>query len=164
MSARVNEVCDAVVTAVLAAWNTSISPAAVAAPDSVERTYLTPVKFNSLTGRKVWVSPVGFGDENASRAENLGQYTVAVVVAERYEDAGLPSRAWLDTRVDFVELLYDLLGSYGNRRASGWLSAGTPARRHYTERAAVGEVYSFEYLDQQHVFWAEMELEFREVR
>jgi hypothetical protein len=164
MAARINEVADAVVTAVLAAWNASIAPETVTAPDECVRTYLVPADLGTLTGRKVWVTPARFADENASRAENLGQYTVAVVVAERYESAGPPPRAWLDERVAFVELLYDLLGSYGNRRASGWLSVGTPARRHFTESAAVGEVYAFEYLSSDHVFWAELEFEFREVR
>ena len=158
MAARVNEVADAVVAAVLVLW-----PDGGTAPNAVERTYLTPIDLNTLTGRKVWVTPADFGDENASRGENLGKYTLAVIVAERHTDPGPPSRAWLDTRVAFVESLYDLLGSYGNRRASGHLSVGSPARRHWTDRATAA-VYDWETLSADHVFWAELEFEFREVR
>lgn len=155
--ARVTEVCDAVVAAVAALWTP-------AAPNAVERTYLTPVEPGDLAGRQVWVTPASFADEPASRGEDLGQYTVAVVVAERYADGGAVPRGWMDERVLFVESLFDLLGNYGQRRASGWLSVGTPARRHFTERAAVPAVYDWEFLSGDHCFWAELEFDFREVR
>lgn len=158
MAARINAVCDAVVTAVTAAWNASLTPpAVVATPDEVSRVYLTPVDLRTLTGRKVWVSPAGFTDENASRGEGLGVYSVALIVAERYTSAGQPTRAWLDTRVEFVELIFDLLKDYKPKRNP--LTAGS--LKLWTEQAAVGEVYSFEYLSSQHAFWAELEFEFR---
>ncbi len=157
MAARINDVCDAVVTAVLAAWNASISPLTVGAPDACERLYLVPAELRKLTGRKVWVSPATFSDENASRGEDMGVYGVEVIVAERYEDAGPPPRSWLDARVEFVELVFDLLKDYKPKRNP--LTAGS--RKLYTAAAAVEEVYSFEYLDQQHTFWAGMAFEFR---
>lgn len=158
--ARITTVGDALVADVLATWAADRgSP--VAAPDECERLYLTPVDLGRLTGRKVWVTPAAFLDEAATRRLNRGEYTFAVIVAERYPAAGLPPKAWLDERVRFVELLYDRLGSFGNERASGWLQADGHPGGLWTERAAVGEVYSFDYLDRHHVFWAELELEFR---
>lgn len=159
MAARVNEVGDALVAAILAIW-----PDGADAPNAVERTYLVPTDLNTLTGRKVWVTPVAFEDENASRDENLGKYSHAIVIAERYEPGGVPPRAWMDERVEFVQAVYDLVGSYGNRRASGWLEAGTPARRLWTDRAAVPTVYDWQTMNSDHGFWAEMEVEHREVR
>lgn len=161
MAARVNDVCDAVVTAVLAAWNASIAPLTVTAPDAAERVYLTPVDLGTLTGRQVWVTPAGYSDENASRGEDLGEYVVNVVVAERWTaaDAERPPTAWLDARVEFVELLFDVLKDYKPKKNP--LAAGS--MKLWAERAGVGEVYSFEYLSGDHVFWAELEFAFRGV-
>lgn len=161
MAARIVEVCDAVVAAILAEWTASASPPGAA--DGVERVYTEPAKFGSMTGRRVWVSPAGVAGETASRAEDVGVSTVAIVVAERYTGQGAPPVAWVDERVAFVQLVLDLVGSYGNRRQSGKLLVGTPARPHWTERWS-SEVYEWTYLDEHKVFWSETEVEFREVR
>lgn len=165
MAARIVEVCDAVVAAVLAEWAV-VQGSAVAAPNECARVYVTPVgpdDIGRLTGRKVWVTPANYADEPASRGEDQDQHTVAVIVAERYPDAGAPPRAWLDERVAFVEAVYDLLANYKPVRSPGALLVGSPARRHWTERAQVA-VYDWAFLDEHHVFWAELEFEFRGVR
>ncbi|MBN9521083.1 hypothetical protein J0H58_21620 [bacterium] len=163
--ARIIEVCDAVVAAVLAEW-AALRGSPVAAPDECVREYVVPVgpeEIGLLTGRKVWVAPGGYGGENASRGEDQDQHTVAVIVAERYPDGSKPPREWTDERVVFVERLTDLLGNYKPTRDPGPLLVGNPPRRHWTERSQVG-VYDWAYLDEHHCFWSELEFEFRGVR
>lgn len=163
MAARIIETADALVAALAANW-ADYWAAAPAGHDSCERVYVEPAgDLGKLLGRHAWVSPVSFADTSATRAENLGAYTLGVVLAERFPDAGPPPRDWTDARVGWVQAVADLIGSYGNRRASGWLEVGTPARRLLSERIEVA-VYDWNYLDKNRVFWAELEVELREVR
>ncbi len=109
MAATVREICDAVVTKVAAFW-TPI------APNEVVRTYLPDVtEATGFLGRRVWVAPLDYGQADiASRAEDRNSFTVGVTVAERFTDAGRPTRAWCDTRIDFVADLWELLTAVRN--------------------------------------------------
>ena len=108
MAARILDVCDALVAAIQAAW----SPAS---PDGVERGYVSKIKVGELTGRRVYVFPLRYSDSPASRSENLTDYSVGVVVVERYRDAGVPDKDWTDERVTFVEeVVYSALDFGGD--------------------------------------------------
>jgi hypothetical protein len=149
--ARIIAVCDAIVTRL----QTVLSPAA---PDEVARKYLAPVKAETLRGRKVYVFPVRYSDAPASRAENLTDYTVAVLVVERYEDAGEPTDEWIDERVNFAESVYHALDFGGGED----LLAVESTREVWCETADA-PVYDVEMLSTKKLFWAELEFLFREI-
>lgn len=163
--ARIISLCDQLVTTLSAAWTSQ------AADDAVTRAYVAPVTLDrsvTFAGRRVYVFPVGYQDEPATRDEDSRAYAVTVWVVERYPDA-LPidsaqATAWFDERVLFVEeTVYDSL-DFGRVDAA----AGKPGilefdnRRVWTESARVG-VYDWERMAGLQLFMAELEFTFREL-
>ena len=128
--------------------------------DAVSRVYQTPVKTSEIVGRKVYLFPAEYDDESATRAEDLITYRVAIIVAERYEAAGEPTVAWVDTRVDFVNDLLDwleFLGTSGNPlHAIGTREIKTLSREPV-------QVYDVEMLVKHKMFWSELEFTFQEL-
>jgi hypothetical protein len=53
-------------------------------------------------GRKVYVIRSATTGGPATRNDDQTDYSIAVLVVERYTDAGDPSREWIDERVDWV--------------------------------------------------------------
>ena len=105
LAARLLEVNDGAAAAILAAWTT------IGVSDSVTRDYVSEEIMASMTGRKVLVSPPIDDDEPAkseryNRGEVLNSYKVRVEIYEKYTTAGRPTKAWLDTRVQFVDTVY----------------------------------------------------------
>lgn len=93
--------CDDLVELLDATW-------APAAPDEVLRDYFPrygdgeAAEIQLTTGRKVVVLPADYDSAYATREEDVYTHRVLVVVLERYTDQGLPTRAWVDERADFV--------------------------------------------------------------
>jgi hypothetical protein len=153
-TAPILSLCDALVSAVTTGWVPT-------APDAVTRVYQIPVKVESLSGRQVWIFPVSYGDEPATRGEDLNSYRVAVVVAERYTAAGDPTSNWIDTRVNFVkdEIVDGLEFVRGSD--NGLLSIST--REIWTAERSEVPVYDVELLTQKKLFWCEIEFVFQEI-
>lgn len=104
MASRLIQVCDAAAARLRLLW----SPAP---PAAVARAYLPNLaegpKGRWPEGRQVYVFPVGLAQvERLARAgpgADLRGYTVAFVVAEKYDQAGQPPDAWVDERVEWLE-------------------------------------------------------------
>lgn len=158
MSAKIIDVCDACVTATLAAWNALISPASVTAPDEVYRAYVFPHDLSSDTGRKVVFFPRTFRNDAATRSEDENVYGVVCVVFERFTDAGPPTRSWVDARVLFVQDIVSGTNDYVHNALMDL--PGTRAAWTATNNV---NIYDPERLDSQKVFWSEVEFEFREI-
>lgn len=103
--ARIKDVSDGVAAFLAAAW----LPAPLAAPDTVESVWVDRFTLNPndpdrlLTGRRVAVMPVVPGLEVLARGYWKNKYAVAVMLAERYTDPGVPTEAWVDERVRWWE-------------------------------------------------------------
>jgi len=142
------EVADAVVDKINTAW-------APVGNDSVSREYLTPIEVENIIGRKVYVFAADYSDEWETRSENLSSYTIALIVAERCQDAGQPSKTWLDERVKFVnEKVWDVLSDV----RTGRLLDNTV----WPQTAEV-LVYDVPLLNEKKLFWSEIEISYREV-
>lgn len=148
MSSRVLDVCDACVTAISAAW----SPAG---NDSVSRVYEVDLDAATLTGRKVYCFPAGSAWlEPGTRAGDLHDEKVQVVVVERYPDAGAVPTAWLDTRVAFVQdSVLDLLDD--SRSSPG------PVPGYWCQESSVDVVFDLEELVQRKLFLSVCSFTFR---
>lgn len=142
--------CDRLVVELAAGWGPT-------APDAVSRVYEAAIPAESLTGRKVYVFPVGYGGDPASRGEDWYMHRIAVLTVERYDEAGRPPVAWVDTRADFVhEQVFGVLDFTrgGPLRFDG--------RTVYTESCSEVPVYDAGMLVTKKVFWSEIEFVFRE--
>ncbi len=150
MAADILTVCDALVTVVTTALD---------APSDavVQRLYLAPMDMASDTSRHVWLFPAVFNSNPENRGEDSLTYRVGIVVAERYTSPGEPTVAWTDARVTFAqEHVFDALDF---SRAP--LTFAT-TRRLLTTGGELA-IYDPDRL-QRGLFWAEMTLEFRELK
>lgn len=96
------ELCDDLVAAISTAWMPT-------APNSVERDYLPRYGDGEngsivLTeGRKVVLVPATYDSRYETRGQDQYTHTISVFTIERYTpDDGLPTKAWVDERVNFV--------------------------------------------------------------
>lgn len=101
-SSRILLAADAAVTLIQDGWS------AMGGSDSVERVYAPPIPLSGdelplLAGRHVYVFPFPYSAEQLDRADQWRRYSLRVLVVERCTDAGDPPRAWVDSRVLFVE-------------------------------------------------------------
>ena len=151
MADRLLEVADIAAAAVSTAWSPT-------APDSVSREYGDEEPAATFTGRRVYVFPMGDGEvERISRTEVEWYYKLAIVSAEKYTGAGLPTKAWMDERVEWAgDKVYDVLNV---DRQSEFL--GTPATL-YTQSIDRSEAYDFD-LYRKGFFWCVIEVELREL-
>lgn len=151
MADRLLVVGDIIVTAISAAWSPT-------SPDLVAREYGEEEDTKAFTGRRVYVFPIGDGEaERISRDEVEWSYRFAIVTAEKYTDAaGLPTKAWMDTRLQFVrEFVYDVLNvDEQEDHLDGTLWTYTIDRT---------EAYDFEAYRTLGFFWSVVEVELREV-
>lgn len=164
MGARVNDVADAVVAAITAAWGT-LTPGAPVAPAAVQRAYaptigLTPDDAGSvLNGRQVYVFPSTYaGGDFLGRSTLRQTYAVTVLVVERYTGAGVAAtdRDWLDGLVAFVEAAVFVPLRNPNTVLLDSLSPDpeTPG--------AVDKVYDLDLLLKPGAFWSESTFTFFE--
>jgi hypothetical protein len=147
---RLLAVCDAAALALSTAW----SPIA---PDAVTRDYVTEAIIASFQGRKVYVKPNGCGRiERLDRGEVINEYRISARVLKRFTDPGAPTKAWVDAEVSWLgtniyrPLYLEDPGNY--LLGSLW-----------TEAADIVDAVSEEQLLAEKLFWAEVEIAFREI-
>lgn len=146
--------CDALVARIKAAWGP-------AAPDGVQRAYDLAVRADKIgpaDGRQVYVFPDTYGNEPASRKEDLNSYHVAFLVVEKYPDQGPPLLEWADARVKFV---LDTIVDGLDFSHDGPLVIGP--RRVWTVGFDDLEVYDPGMLVRHKLFWCEPAALFREI-
>ena len=154
MASNILTVCDALVTAIDAAWTTKTADSG-----SVSREYIAPLstsELSSLTGRKVYVIPGDYVNNPATRKEDQWEYRIGVLVVERYASAGLPSNSWMDTRVDFVENIVANACDYSHSLLS------VSNREVWTESLET-QTYNLDLLNESNLFWSETSLVLREI-
>ena len=154
-TANILTLADAIVSAINTAWTGK------GANDSVSRVYLAPVSvddLDSLTGRKVYVFPGPYDNGLANRGEDEWTYTLGILIVERYTDAGDPTTAWIDDRVDFVEGTVGETIDYNGRTL-----LSISSRRIWTESIEV-ETYNLESLNQKKIFWSVLTAVFKELK
>jgi len=100
--ARIIQAADAAVALILAGWTGR------GADDGAERVYAPTINLSGddaprLAGRHVYVFPGPYSAEQLDRADQWRRHSLRALVVERYADAGDPTRAWVDERVNFVE-------------------------------------------------------------
>jgi hypothetical protein len=95
--------------------------------------------------------------ERLDRAEILMEYEITVDILERYTEAGLPTKAWLDARVLFVkQKVYAAL----NLEPPNSLITGSEV---YAWTIARPLVYDLAELGYRNLFWSQVEVMYREV-
>lgn len=159
-TARVLTLCDALVSAVTAAWTTIVADSG-----TVTRRYIAPVdvqELNSLTGRHVYVFPGPYDNSPDTRGHDCWVHVIGILVVERYttlggEPADATLRTWLDDRVDFVESTVINTIDYDGRTR---LSIGS-TRKILTLSIEV-ETYDVDMLNQQKLFWSEITATFQD--
>jgi hypothetical protein len=147
--AKTIEVADAVVERIVSRLDDPGSA-------TVEREYVVDEKIDlpAGSGRKVYVLPFGLENQGpASRAADVKDVRIGVLVAERYSGQGKAPAEWCDVRTRWVESqIWDrmqdprqrlLLGRFWPQ-LSNWL------------------VFEPNKLRDQKVFWSEIEVTFRE--
>lgn len=144
MASRLVELADAVVATLTTAIGTPTAPLTV----TTSRVYVPSVDPESLTAnaRRVDVYPIGRVDAGpVSRSTDAVQNKIGVVVYERYAEAGSPSNAWIDDRMEWVETYIEANLKDPRIRESGA----------YVETYEV-ESYSPEQLATNKLFWCEV--------
>jgi hypothetical protein len=149
MEARVIEFCDAVVAAILASW-------VPVSPNAVSSEYEPDFDIATITGRKVYVFPAGYGQAGTvTRGEDENEYRVSVIIMERYTDEGAVPKAWLNARVLWVQ--NSLYVPLTDARAASILGESWP------ETGDVTTVYDLDVLRDYKVFLSEIEIAYREI-
>lgn len=161
MPARVLDACDTVVSTISDLWTPTGS-------DSVSRAYAPEIGLSVdhadslLAGRKVFVFPVSMGKpEGVSRGELLHEYTVSVLVVERYTGAaGEVPAEWLDERVLFVETLFNALAN----PTTEFTGATVTLFRTPDVPATLDEVYDLDLLlSDRKAFWSRFTITYHEI-
>lgn len=149
--ADVLTLADALVTEIAAAF------AGASVTADVTREYEIQYDLGKFTGLKVHVFPTAYlTPESATRAEDYVDAECVVVTAERYTANGKPTKAWLDTRVGYVDqYIFDLV-----RQIEQPLVGGS----FWNRRADVACVFDLKMLRQHKVFWSEVEVTYRRLR
>ena len=151
MAADILTVCDALVLAVETALDNP-------ADATVERLYLAPLDMAADSARHVWLFPATLARRPENRAENTLTYRVACVVAQRYTEPGEPTKAWVDSLVEFVAAkVYFPLDFIRDP-----LAFGPDSGRHLLTTSGEITVYDPERL-QRGLFWSEITFEFQEI-
>jgi len=155
MAARITEVRNAVAAAINAAW---VSRESV----NDEVVTLSRVTIDSAThaGRKVYVFRSAYAEVPVTRDEDQGDYTIAVMVVERYAGQGHPPESWVDARVDWCEWLVNLLGDARGPRLLA--VEGQPDSGLWPEVAEVTTVHDLEELTEKKLFVSVLNVTYRE--
>jgi hypothetical protein len=157
MAAHVIEICDACVAVLSTVW-------APVAPNSISRIYGKEIGLSidypaeMLTGRQIYVFPTNYNQYRLlDRKSKLTKYSVSVLIAERYTEAGLPPVAWMDERVSFVDsvvfsALTDLSASFAGARVDP------------EDLGSVDIVYDRDLYMQRNTFWSQITIVYQEPR
>lgn len=85
--ARIDEVCDAVVAKIEAAWTDLAAPSAVQAVDEID-IVTDPREGDVIEGRQVYVLPDAYDNPEASaRGYDFNDYSVEIIIARLYRGA-----------------------------------------------------------------------------
>lgn len=145
---RLVQVCEAACGAVTTAWEP-------AEPDECTRDWVTEEDLATLEGRKVFVLPGGAKTiDRLTRGSLLNEYAVSIRVIERYTDRDRPPAVWIDERVKFLDTI---LGALDITAAASYLLGSL-----WTETIEVTEVCDLTELMVRKLFYAEIEVAFRE--
>lgn len=147
---------DQLVTTIEAAWVPE-------APNDAIRTFdprVTPETAKAELGRRVYVLPIGYRSEPASRVKNKWAHRFLVLTIEKFDEtvSGGPDVEWADERVKFV---LDLKGWLDFPQASALLKFGT--RAVWTETFEEVEIYDPELLSDFGLFWSTIEVVYGEM-
>ncbi len=171
MASRIVEVRDAVRDR-LAAWIGLVDPGSATV---TTRRRLT-IEDGQPAARTVFVMPAGYSQiAAATKTEDLSEYTVAVVVVDRFTVDDLPTATdeWADELSAWVEAnVFAPLNVIGVRLAEDVpvgmdpspLLATADDEGLHCESATVDMEYDPDALQQFQLFWSEMTFAFREVR
>lgn len=113
------DLCDDLVAALTTSW-------APAAPNSVERDYFPRYGDGDDdtialgNGRKVVVKPADYGFRWEIRGRDLYTHNVTVFVTERWTQPGMPTREWIDERVNWVHLFIVQGFDFGRAGGPSW--------------------------------------------
>ncbi len=103
-------------------------PTAGVAPNSVTREYYVRTSDKDdaalvqISGRRVTIAPTlpnSYSYEPETRGKDRYTHRISVLVEKRYTDAGDPTRAWLDTEVDWVYTNIVLMFDFDKRDGNG---------------------------------------------
>ena len=146
--ARIIDVCDEIVAYLTTNW--------VGTAPTIERTYLPDFIAEEFTGPKVYVIGTAFPQvEMLDRTGDIDAYVVSVIYAEKSTDAGTPTTAWIDERMNRVdEQIYDRLKEHRVVLLDSKL---------WPESADVTTLYDYDFLKERNLFLSEVVFEFREV-
>jgi hypothetical protein len=153
MAARIVEVRNAVVSRVNNAWVVRGGP-----DDLVLAPYRFDIDSGKHKGRKVYVFPSAYTGNPATRSEDQNDYSIVVLIVERYTGAGDPTDVWVDERVEWVEWLLNLLGDV---RAERLLSESASGGL-WPETAETTTVYDVEELSEHKLFVSVIHVTYRE--
>ena len=159
-NARILQACDAAVALILAGWKASSSPPGD--DDAVTRVYAPSISFTldsppPIVGRQVFVFPGPYQATTFTRADQLRDYKIRVLIVEQYSEAeGDPPEAWVDVRVNFCEqMIFNPLVN----PALNLIDEMFPALE---EQAVVDLLYHDDKLLKDKVFWSVMTFPFQE--
>lgn len=154
MAAGIIELCDQVVALIEAEWEPGL-------PNQVERVYVAPAtveELASLTGRKVYVFPGRKLTKGATDREcDAIDWSVGILCIERYTDAGLLPKEWMDQRVEWQEDVVEYAIDYDGRE--GWLEFNS---RQLRTMSIETEVYDVDKHEEFKLYWSETEVIFEE--
>jgi hypothetical protein len=148
ITSEIIEACNAVVDKIQTSASTSAT---------VTRVYLAPENLATITGRKVYVFPTGYGSSQETREADRWTYSIWCRIIEKYTDPGEPTVAWMDDRVNWVR--EHVIGALdiGNKTLA--ISAERTAWTTSTE----AEVYDSANMENEHLFIADVKFEFTEI-
>ncbi|WP_157369528.1 hypothetical protein [Zavarzinella formosa] len=159
VAAQILSLADALVEQVLAAWNASIAPATVTAPDLVEWVFIATGIDDKMTGRKVFLFPgLNYSNSPATRGEDEWIYGATALVVERFpgDTAGPPSKEWIAERVQFVQ---DIVSGALDFVRDLLMIDG----RLITTQTNDVTMYDPDKLNQEKLFYSTVVFEFREI-
>jgi hypothetical protein len=152
--ARIDQVCDAVVARIQDAWNPS-APDEVRAPDDFE------LESSKIEGRRVEVFGDTYLGNPVTRGQDFNDYTLVVLVSEKFPDEGEVDRAWRRRLTRFCEwLLNDVIADPRGPRLLP--TEGDPNSGLWPQSAEVVTVYDTEELSQKKLFFCVMRVTYRE--
>lgn len=150
--ARSDDLCTAIKTLLATA-------SAEYPPGSLEQGFAPELERISMSGTSVYIFSLPKTTVGAvSRAKELQEYKVAIVIVERYTEAAADDEEavpeeWLQDRKSWVEdYVFDVLNSKGMRPLSMW-----PNRCEWTTDV------DWQQLRSNKVFWSEIEVDYREI-
>lgn len=158
--AQIIALCDQVAANITAEWGPTGN-------DSVERVYQAPIapsELKNLSGRKVYIFPsrklnLGAADRGS---DNL-QWQIGVLAVERYEEAGMPPKEWMDERTYWMEATVESAVDFDGREEDGVSNYLEFDGRTLRTQSIETEIYDVDYLDEANLFWSTMEVIYDEV-